>query len=235
LKEIDMVRETYDRELQRLQDETLALGSMVENAIVESVEILKQRDMEGSRRLIAQDRLVNEKRFAIEADALTLIATQQPVARDMRTIAALLDITSELERIGDYAKGIAKINLLIGPDPLVKPLVDLPRMAEKARDMLHRALAAFVERDADRARAIPIEDDEVDNLYNQIYRELVTYILADPSTIEGANFLLWAAHNLERAADRVTNICERVIFTVTGKMVELDVKEGQFVTLEGIR
>ena len=230
-----MVRKTFDRELQRLQDETLALGSMVEHAIVESVEILKQRDMEGSRRLIAQDRLVNEKRFAIEADALTLIATQQPVARDMRTIAAILDIASELERIGDYAKGIAKINLLIGAGPLVKPLVDLPRMAEKASDMLHRALAAFVEQDADRARSIPIEDDEVDNLYNQIYRELITYILADPSTIEGANFLLWAAHNLERAADRVTNICERVVFTVTGKMVEMDVKEGQSVTLEGIR
>jgi len=235
LKEIDMVRETFDRELQRLQDETLALGSMVEHAIVESVEILKQRDMEGSRRLIAQDRLVNEKRFAIEADALTLIATQQPVARDMRTIAAILDITSELERIGDYAKGIAKINLLIGPGPLVKPLVDLPRMADKARDMLHRALAAFAQRDVDLARSIPTEDDEVDDLYNQVYRELITYILADPSTIEGANYLLWVAHNLERAADRVTNICERVIFTVTGEMVEMDVEEGQTVTLEGIR
>jgi len=230
-----MPRGIYERELQRLQDETLALGSMVENALTESVDILKRRDMEGSRRLIAQDRFINEKRFAIEADALTLIATQQPVARDMRTIAAILDIASELERIGDYAKGIAKINLLIGAGPLVKPLVDLPRMAEKARDMLHRALAAFAQRDANRARSIPIEDDEVDNLYNQIYRELITYILADPSTIEGANFLLWTAHNLERAADRVTNICERVIFTVTGKMVELDVKEGQSVTLEGVR
>ncbi|MDY6875066.1 MAG: phosphate signaling complex protein PhoU [Chloroflexota bacterium] len=230
-----MVRETYDRELQRLQDETLALGSMVENAITDAVGILKQRDMEGSRRLIAQDRLINEKRFAIEADALALIAMQQPVAGDMRTIAAVLDITHELERIGDYAKGIAKINLLIGSGPLVKPLVDMPRMADKARDMLHRALAAFAQRDVDSARAIPTEDDDVDDLYNQIYRELATYILADPSIIEGANYLLWAAHNLERAADRVTNICERVIFTVTGKMVELDVKEGQSVTLAGIR
>ncbi|MEA3341004.1 MAG: phosphate signaling complex protein PhoU [Chloroflexota bacterium] len=226
-----MVRETFERELQRLQDETLALGSMVENTIVDSVEILKRRDMEGSRRLIAQDRTINEKRFAIEADALTLIATQQPVARDMRTIAALLDITSELERIGDYTKGIAKINLMIGEGPLVKPLVDLPRMAEKARDMLHRALAAFVERDVDQAQAIPAEDDEVDGLYNQVYRELITYILADPSAIEGANFLLWAAHNLERSADRVTNICERVIFTVTGKMVEMDVEDSG---LEGL-
>jgi phosphate transport system protein len=220
-----MVREALERELQRLQDETLALGSMVENAITESVEVLKRRDMEGSRRLIAEDRRVNQKRFAIEADAVALIATQQPMASDLRTIAAVLDITHELERIGDYAKGIAKINLMIGEEPLVKPLVDVPRMAEKARSMLHRALEAFARRDAEMARAIPAEDDEMDDLYNQVYRELITYILADPSTIERANYLLWVAHNLERAADRVTNICERVIFTVTGEVLELDVVE----------
>jgi len=221
-----MPRETFERELQRLQDETLALGSMVENAITESVEMLKRRDMEGSRRLIAQDRQINEKRFAIEADALALIAMQQPMAGDLRVIAAVLDITHELERIGDYAKGIARINLMIGPGPLVKPLVDLPRMGEKARDMLHRALVAFAQRDVEMARAIPDEDDEVDCLYNQVYRELITYILAKPSTIEGANYLLWVAHNLERAADRVTNVCERVVFTVTGEMVELDAKDS---------
>jgi len=226
-----MPRETFERELQRLQDETLALGSMVENAITESVEILKRRDMESSRRLIAQDHIINEKRFAIEAEALVLIATQQPMASDLRTIAAVLDITSELERIGDYAKGIAKINLMIGEEPLVKPLVDLPRMAGKARDMLHRALEAFVQRDVGLARAIPVADDEVDALYDQVYRELLTYIMADPKTIKQANYLLWAAHNLERAADRVTNICERVIFTVTGEMVEMDVENSG---LEGI-
>jgi phosphate transport system protein len=220
-----MVREALERELQRLQDETLALGSMVENAITESVEVLKRRDMEGSRRLIAEDRQINQKRFAIEADAVALIATQQPMASDLRAIAAVLDISHELERIGDYAKGIAKVNLMIGEEPLVKPLVDVPRMAETARSMLHRALQAFVERDVDMARAIPAEDDEVDYLYNQVYRELVTYILADPSAIERANYLLWVAHNLERAADRVTNICERVIFTVTGEVLELDVVE----------
>jgi phosphate transport system protein len=226
-----MVRETLERELQRLQDEVLALGSMVENAITNSVEVLKRRDMEGSRRLIAEDRRVNQKRFAVEADALALIATQQPMASDLRTIAAVLDITHELERIGDYAKGIAKVNLMIGEEPLVKPLVDVPRMAETARSMLHRALQAFVERDIDLARAIPTDDDEVDYLYNQVYRELITYILADPSTIERANYLLWVAHNLERAADRVTNICERVIFTVTGEMVEMDAEDSG---LEGI-
>jgi phosphate transport system protein len=220
-----MPRESFDQDLRRLQDETLALGSMVENAIIESVEILRRRDMEGARRLIAQDRRINEKRFAIEDEALTLIATQQPIARDLRTIAAVLDITHELERIGDYAKGIGKINLLIGEEPLVKPLIDIPLMAAQARDMLHRALEAFVQRDVDQARAIPAEDDEVDRLYNQVFRELINCLLKDPNVSEGANYLLWVAHNLERSADRVTNICERVVFTVTGEMVELDVKE----------
>ncbi len=220
-----MPRETFDRELQRLQDEILALGSMVENAITNSVETLKRRDMEGSRRLIAQDRLINEKRFAIEADALVLIATQQPMASDLRILAAILMLATELERIGDYAKGIARINLMIGEGPLIKPLIDVPRMAEKARAMLHRALDAFIQRDVALARSIPAEDDEVDALYNQVYRELMTFIMADPRNIDQANHLLWVAHNLERAADRVTNICERVIFTVTGKMAEMDAED----------
>jgi phosphate transport system protein len=198
---------------------------MVESALVESVGILKRRDMEGSQHLIAQDRLINEKRFAIEADALILIATQQPMARDVRTLAAVLELSTELERIGDYAKGIARINLMMGEGPLLKPLIDIPRMAEKARSMLHRALDAFVRRDVDLARAIPAEDDEVDALYNQVYRELMTFIMSDPRHIDQANYLLWVAHNLERAADRVTNICERVVFTVTGKMMEMDVED----------
>jgi phosphate transport system protein len=182
--------------------------------------------MEGARQLIVQDRIINEKRYGIEADCLVAIATQQPMASDLRVLAAILDIAGELERIGDYAKGIAKINLMMGDAPLIKPLVDVPRMAQKARDMLHRALDAFVERDTELARSIPAEDDEVDDLYNQVYRELITYILADPSITEHANYLLWTAHNLERAADRVTNICERVIFTVTGEQVELDVEDS---------
>jgi phosphate transport system protein len=224
-----MPRETFDRELGRLQDEMLVMGSMVENALTESVDVLGRRDMDGSRQLIAQDRRINERRFAIEDEALVLIATQQPIATDLRAIAAVLDVTHELERIGDYAKGIAKINIMIGEEPLVKPLVDIPAMAVKAQSMLHRSLQAFVERNADMARAIPAEDDQVDDLYNQVYRELVTHLLEDPGAIEGANYLLWVAHNLERSADRVTNICERVVFTVTGEMVELDMKEGQDV------
>jgi len=215
-------RESFDRELQRLKDEVLALGSIVEEAILDSVKALGERNWEEAERIIAEDRLVNQKRFAIERDVLVLIATQQPMAIDLRTLAAILEIVTELERIGDYAKGISKINLMIGDAPLLKPLIDLPRMAQKATDMLHRALGAFVQMDADLARSIPAEDDDVDALYNQVQRELLTYILADPKNLEQANYLTWAAHNLERAADRVTNICERVVFTVTGEMSELD-------------
>ncbi len=221
-----MVRKTFEQEMQRLQNEVLLLGSMVENAIIDSVNVLKRRDQEGARRLIAGDRVINEKRFAIEADCLVLIATQQPLAGDLRTLAAVLEIVTELERMGDYAKGIARVNLMMGDKPLLKPLIDIPRMAEKVRDMLHRALDAFIRRDVDLARAIPAEDEEVDALYNQVYRELLTFIMANPRTIDQATYLLWVAHNLERAADRVTNICERVIFTVTGEMVEMDSEEG---------
>lgn len=217
-----MLRKTFDQELQRLQAEVLALGTMVEEALVKSIEQLKQRDLSGSRQLIVADRVINQKRFAIEDDTMTLIATQQPMAGDMRLLAAILEIVTELERIGDYAKGIARINLKIGEQPLIKPLIDLPVMAEKARDMLHQALTAFIQRDVDLAYAIPKRDDEVDDLYNQIYRELLTLIMEDRTVIEQANLLMWAAHNLERTADRVTNLCERVIFTVTGEMAELD-------------
>jgi phosphate transport system protein len=204
----------------------MALGSRVESAIQDSVKSLKDRDVDAARDIITHDRFINEERFTLEADALALIATQQPMARDLRTIAAVLDITSELERIGDYAKGIARINLMIGQQPLIKPLIHLPAMAEKASDMLHQSLEAFARGDKELALTVPKKDDEVDALYNQVYRELLGLIMADASRIDQANYLLWAAHNLERAADRVTNICERVIFTVTGEMVEMDMEEA---------
>ena len=226
-----MPREAFERELQRLQGELLTLGGMVEEAITASVESLRRQDLEAARRVIDRDREINEQRFAIERDTLILIATQQPMAGDLRVLAAILEITTELERMGDYAKGIAKINLMMGEKPLLKPLIDIPRMAAKAQDMLHRALEAFVNRDVEMARAIPLEDDEVDALYNQVYRELLTYIMADPRTIDQATYLLWVAHNLERTADRVTNICERVVFTVTGEMIEMDVED---MGVEGI-
>jgi phosphate transport system protein len=199
---------------------------MVQRALLESVDLLARRDLAGAKRIIAADSAINSKRFAIEANALALIAMQQPMAGDVRILAAVLEIATELERIGDYAKGISKISLLIGATPLIKPLMDIPMMADKATDMLGRALSAFIRRDVKMARAIPQEDDEMDGLYNGIYRELLDLIMADPHKMDQSTLLLWAAHNLERAADRVTNICERIVFMVTGEMKELDENEG---------
>ncbi len=220
-----MPRETFVRELQKLQDQMLMLGSMVQQAILDSVDALKRRDVEAAQHIIDGDREINRRRFDIERDCLILIATQQPMASDLRTIAAVLEIGTELERMGDYAKGIARINIMMGEKPLLKPLIDIPRMADKGCDMLRRALDAFIRRDVELARTIPREDNEVDALYNQVYHELLTFIIADPHTIDQATHLLWVAHNLERFSDRVTNICERVVFTVTGEMREMDVEE----------
>lgn len=222
-----MPRETFHRELEALQDKVMVMGSLVEKALLDAVRYLKQRDLDGSRRVIAGDQEINRRRFEIENEALILIATQAPMAIDLRNIAAIIEIAAELERIGDYAKGIGKINLLIGDEPLIKPLIDIPRMAEIACSMLHRALQAFVDHDVEAAYAIPKTDDEVDALYNQVYRELMTYVIADPKVINQVNYLLWAAHNLERAADRVNNICERVIFTVTGELMEIKTSDDE--------
>jgi phosphate transport system protein len=219
-----MLRKTFDTELQQAKDDILMLGSMVEQAVLDSVAALKKRDLKTSQRIIDADRRVNEKRYEIENAVMVLIATQQPMAHDLRLLASLLDVASQLERMGDYAKGIAVINVRMGKEPLLKPLVDIPRMAKLGVDMLHRALTAFVNEDAAAAAAIPPEDDEVDSLYLQVYRELITFILADPSTIERANHLLWVAHDLERLSDRVTNICERTIFVAIGEIREF---EGQ--------
>jgi phosphate transport system protein len=220
-----MARLNLEQELTRLQHEVMAMGELVIAAILASVDSLRRRDFEAAERIIADDRAINNQRFAIENAILTAMATQQPVARDLRSLAAMLEIVTELERIGDYAKGVAKINLMLGDRPLLKPLVDIPIMADMACDMLRRALQAFFDSDAVTARAIPTEDDRVDEMYNRVARELLTFIMADPKTMEQANLLLWAAHNMERSADRVTNICERVVFTVTGSMMELDTHE----------
>ena len=216
------MRTAFERELGRLQDELIDLGVMVERTITDSVEILRDRNIETAHRLIKADGEINRRRYAIEGDTLILIARQQPMAKDLRTLAAILEIATELERIADYSKGIAKITVQLGSQPLIKPLVDIPRMASMASDMLHRALLSFIDRDVDKARSIPAEDQQIDDLYDQIYRELMTYVLADPRNIDGVSHLMWVAHNLERAADRVVNICERVVFTATGELIEFD-------------
>lgn len=217
-----MPRETFNYELARTEADVLALGHMVQRAIVDAVEALRRQDHNTARRIIRDDVHVNACRYDIEHDCLRLIATQQPMARDLRIIAAMLAISVELERIHDYAKGIGKITLLLGTTPLIQSLVDLSEMAHKAQNMLHQAMLAFARRDVQMARAIPLEDDEVDALYNKLYREVFTSVLNEPTFMEQGSYLLWAGHNLERTADRVTNICERIVFTVTGQMVELD-------------
>lgn len=215
------IRTDFHKKLKGIQDDVLVMGGMVENAINLCIEALKNRDLELARQIVSGDIKINEKRFDIEERCVQLIATQQPMAGDLRTIISVLNIITDLERIGDHAEGIAKIVIMIGDEPPLKPLIDIPRMREKTISMLRRSLDAFLRSDASAARQIAVEDDEVDQLYNQVFRELLSFMMEDPRTITRATRLIWVAHNLERSADRVTNICERVVFTVTGKMEEI--------------
>ena len=220
-----MTRTALDRQLAEIQEDMLVLAGMVESAIDRGIQALRNRDAELAREIIADDIKINRKRYETEEKCLELIATQQPLAGDLRTIAAILYIIVDLERMGDHAEGIAKIALMLADEPPLKPYIDIPRMAQIATRMLMGSLEAFKHRDAARARAICNEDDEVDALYDQVYRELVTYMLQDSKTIERATHLTWVAHNLERIADRVTNICERVVYLVEGKIEELNVSK----------
>ena len=218
-----MTREAYVHQLHGLRDDIVAMSSMIDKALVRSVEALRQQDLRLAEDIIRADQEINRVRWDIEERALLLIATQAPMARDLRLISAIIHIATELERMGDHAAGNAKIVIETGNEPLLKPLVDIPRMSDIARSMLSDSISAFIIDDADAARAIVDRDDDVDDLYNQIYRELLTFMMADPTTINRATHLLWAAHNFERIADRVTNICERVVFAATGKLDELAV------------
>ena len=215
-----MLRIHLDRHLGQLQQEVISLAEIVDKATMRSVEALKQRDLTESQQLVQEDAYIDQKRYEIEERCIDLIATQQPMAGDLRAIIALLHITVELERMGDYAEGIAKISLLMGDEPPLKPLIDIPRMAEKSTLMLRNSMDSLISRDIVKANQVLRDDDEVDLLYDQVYRELLVFMLQDPQTIQRATYLLWAAHDLERIADRATNIAERVIFLVTGKMVE---------------
>jgi phosphate transport system protein len=218
-----MTRVDFDRHLRALQDDLLVLSSMVEKAIAKALDALKGRDLAASRQVVQEDDAIDQQRFQLEEKCIELIATQQPTARDLRTVITILHIAVELERMGDYAEGIGKISLMMGDEPPLKPLIDIPRMAERAMDMLRKSLDALTSRDTAVASQVCKDDDEVDALYDQVYRELLTYMLQDPRTIQRATYLLWVAHDLERTADRATNIAEMVIYLVTGKMTETNV------------
>ncbi len=216
-----MTRSTYDHQIQSLRDDVVSIASMVDKAIARSIDALRTQDVDLARTVRQEDKLINAARWRGEEAAILLIATQGPMAGDLRMIAAALQIFTDLERMADHAAGIAKIVIETSDEAPLKPLVDIPRMSQISREMLSDAITAFVGGDVDIARRVAIRDDDVDALNDQIFRELLTYMMADPSTINRATHLLWAAHAMERIADRVTNVCERVVFTVTGETEEL--------------
>jgi phosphate transport system protein len=217
------LRATYDREYAHVQEQVLKLGELVDQAITRSLRSLQERDQELAQQVIEADVAVNELRFHIEEECLALIATQQPTASDLRAVIAAMNIIVDLERMGDHAAGIATTVIKMGDEPLLKPLIDIPKMAKLAREMLATSLKAFVERDAAAARVVAERDDEIDALYKAIFDELVEIMAHKPDAVSRATYLLWCAHNLERIGDRVTNIAERVVFMSTGDMKELNV------------
>jgi phosphate transport system protein len=223
-----MTRATLDRNIQTLMDELQTLQIMVKEATLDAVQALMNRDQDASREIYANDQLINRKRYDIEINSLITIATQQAIARDLRVLASILEVAGELERMGDYAKGIARINLMLDERPVPDAMNDLLSMASLAVSMLERATTAFLEGDTETAKEIPPEDDKVDAYFNKIYDKLVENMIANPSSADQANHLQWAAHNLERMADRVTNICERTIFVATGEKIELDQSDDQW-------
>jgi phosphate transport system protein len=220
-----MTRERFRKHIRGLENEMMDMGCMVAGAVGRAVQTLKERDIVTAEKIVSDDVLINQKRWETEEKCINLIALQQPVASDLREIIAILNIITDLERIGDYAEGIAKIVIMLGKEPLAKPLADIPKMADKGIDMLNRSLQAFIERDSDLAAKICDEDDEVDKLYEKTYHELLSCMIKKPDTITNATCLIWAAPNFERIADRVTNICERTVFLVTGSMQKINVSK----------
>ncbi len=217
-----MARETFDEHLARTRDDLLVMGNMVEEAIGKAVQALINRDVDLAQQVIREDEQVNLTLRHIEESCEVLIATQQPMATDLRFILAIYNIANELERTGDYAEGIARLAIRLADEPSLKPYIDIPRMTQKGCELLHGQLQAFVNRDADAARELARGDDEIDALYNQVYRELLLIMVENPKTISQATHLLWVTHNLERIGDRTTNLGEQVVYMVTGEVVELN-------------
>jgi phosphate transport system protein len=218
-----MQRKTFSPEIQEVKDEILLLSSMVEQAVMDSAMVLKDNNLEQARQILSKDILINRKRFEIEYSIMVLIATQQPIAHDLRLLASSLDICTELERMGDYAKGIANINIRSEGLSLPYILKDIYSMAEKAVDMLHRAMTTFADEDVTTAEDIRQEDDIIDECYSRLYQDAIQSVLDDPRNIERANYVIWAAHNLERLGDRVINICERVVYIAKGERLPWNV------------
>ncbi len=222
---VNEIRTSFNQHFREVENDVLSMGNRVAEAIDRAIEALKKRDLKLAHQIIADDAQINKQRFGVEEKCVELISTQQPGASDLRLIFAALSIVIELERIGDYAEGIAKIVIMIGDEPPLKPLIDIPLMGEITIDMINKSLQSFLNRDVELAMKVLSLDNTVDGLNDQIFRELLTFMMGDPQTIIRATRLIWVAHNLERAADRATNISERIVFTVTGKMEEIGVSK----------
>ena len=217
-----MVRKAFQEQIRELLEDLLEMGQMVADSIDRSVQALAEQNEALAQEVIDFDDEINAVQHDIDEKCLVLIATQQPMASDLRAILAVSNIAAELERIGDYTEGIGRLALKLAGQPLLKPLIDIPRMAEEGRKMLMSSLEAFARQDVAAAQQVGTQDDTVDALYDQVYRELLVFMMQDPRTITQATYLLWIAHNLERIADRTTNIAERVIFMDSGKIVDLN-------------
>jgi phosphate transport system protein len=209
-------RENFHRILEETQQNVLRMGSLVEEAITKAVDALSRSDTKLADEILKADDYIDDLNVLIETNCLNLLALQQPMATDLRTIAAMLDIIIDLERIGDHACDIAQITKNLANEPQLKPLVDIPLMAAKAREMLRESLDAFSHHDAQAAHEIPRKDDEVDRLYRKVFSELIQFMAKDPKAIGRASNLLLVALYLERIADHSTNICERVVYMVEG-------------------
>lgn len=216
-----MYRDVLDNELLEIKQSLLEMGGMAREALHGSVELLRSRDLDGAAALVEADEHVNRRRMDIEEACLRIIATQQPVAGDLRVIFSVLEIATEIERIADYAKGIARISIRIGGKPLVRPLTTIPVMAERLGRMLDDVLEAFIASSTVKAREVAERDRLIDDFHTQTQRELLTFVMEDPRLLTGALYLTWVSHNLERTGDRIVNICERIIFAATGEFADL--------------
>lgn len=217
-----MTREHFDHQILEIKHKVLRMGSMVENIINLAVTALKNQDIEMAKKVNVEDDKIDDLELEIEQQCMMLLALQQPLARDLRTIATALKIITDLERMGDHAVNIAKITLEIGKEPLIKPLIDIPKMAMIAQDMVKLSLDAFVNEDVKLAEKIALMDDEVDEIYNSIVEEVLGLITEDKNIIRQGTKLMFVGRFIERIADHTTNICERIIYMITGELKEIN-------------
>lgn len=217
-----MSRKSYRGQLSGLKEDVLKMGTMVEEAIFHAVKSLKQRDDELAQQVIAGDDRIDEYMVQIEDRCVRLLALQQPLARDLRVISTAMKIITDLERMADLAVNIAKVTLRLSGQPLIKPLIDVPRMMEITQKMTRISLDAYVQEDPEQVLCLLDYDHEVDALYDQIFRELLTFMMEDPHTIKQATQLLFVARFLERIADHATNVGESVYYMVKGERKELN-------------